>query len=86
MSIACLARLVVMSMLLRFSSSALFPPPFQVMNKVLIVHHVDLQAVTVEWQSSAESDMWADSVLAVILQIETRPETVKRMLIIKEEC
>ena len=33
--------------------------------------------VTLRWAAGAESDMWADSVLSVVLQIESSPELVR---------
>jgi hypothetical protein len=50
----------------------------QVLGKVTVVHHSSLSAVTVEWISGPDNDMWADAVVAVVLQIESRPASIKR--------
>lgn len=42
------------------------------------VKHTAAEELTVEWSSSAASDMIADSVMAVIVGIDRSPASVKR--------
>ena len=48
-----------------------------VLNKVVVTHDAAADAVTLEWEANAENDMWADSVLATILQIDQSPEVIR---------
>ena len=34
-------------------------------------------SVLLEWEASPENDMWADSVVSVVLQIESSPASVQ---------
>lgn len=40
----------------------------------------DGSSVGLEWESDVMNDMVADSVLSVVLQVESNPTSVKRML------
>lgn len=48
-----------------------------IMEKVKIIHDGVNNSVTLEWKATAENDMWADSVLATILQIDNSPEVIR---------
>jgi len=53
------------------------PTVITVMDSITIVHNDDEQMLTMEWDANTENDMWAESILATVLQIESSPETVK---------
>jgi hypothetical protein len=50
----------------------------QVLDRVRVTHRPSQGGVVLEWDTSPDSDMWADAVLTVILQVETRIESIKR--------
>ncbi|EGD72150.1 cleavage and polyadenylation specificity factor subunit 3 [Salpingoeca rosetta] len=49
----------------------------EVMGSVTAALDAATKMLVVEWSSSPESDMWADAVMAAVLQIESRPQTIK---------
>ena len=53
------------------------PTEITVMDSITVIHNDDEQMLTMEWDANTENDMWAESILATVLQIESSPETVK---------
>ena len=39
------------------------------MDCIKIIHKDDEQMLTMEWDANTENDMWAESILATILQV-----------------
>lgn len=48
-----------------------------VMEKIKLTHDAKEETLLLEWNADAENDMWADSILATILQIGSSPATLK---------
>lgn len=55
-------------------------PALMVMDKVRVIHDEQNQRVLLEWVASAENDIWADSVLATVLNIDASPAAVKHSM------
>lgn len=48
-----------------------------VMGKITLTHNDSEKTILLEWSANAENDMWADSIVTTLFQVEASPETVK---------
>lgn len=47
------------------------------MGMVSIAHDTTKKELCLEWEASAESDMWADAVVMVALELEDSPQAIR---------